>query len=839
MSLWSFVISYLLGGLTFFPLFALAVFYMASNPKGSGRGRATEPVVMATCDPDFKVGELEEQKGVDAFKKGWVYVTNKYYYHTSELQSVASPERDTLPTRDKMKRKKKFYAVLKHGNLFLYKSDAPNTDVFQVIVLKNSFVTVWPRDNRAELSDASLFTNRTCISICKNGKAYLDDDGKLQFRAGGTTGPADQYFVYVDNNVDKEDWYFALINASKISSSGTPLDPARSANTAHLKTKDILYLIQTVNSTEGQFATKWLNTLISRLFLSLQQTEMLNDWLLEKVHKKLTKINKPGFLDDFKIEHIDVGNSAPMITNPKLLEFAPEGKTKIRFNLVYRGNLSLIISTKVNINLGSRFKSREVAIELAMTVRELEGPMILLVKPPPSNRVWYAFESEPLLNLDIEPVVSTRQLSSNMIINVLKSKFKEALRESIVLPYMDDMVFYPTQNEIYRGGIWLHERQEPSETPQQLSSSGESSDNVPANIPSGKFDNSAPSASISDKIHSPSPSPDQKSSSFSSKPSDDELNSSSLRKSVEAHHSSDSDSASERESLGDGSLKTKTMHRVGNLKNMIKARTSTDASVRSVESTSSLDSTTSKKYFQTGMKKIGRWYKDQVNNARDAVTDAQLDILQKAEHGPFIPEPPKSLGPEMISNRRSHPRLKSQSDIKDDFIKSSAESSADMFVNRARATSFDAPKSPNLNSTYPFGSQSPMTPVSPTSASRRLSANSQQEQTHSSESIPVDSPPTTIKETISEVPEFKESTKENKGEPPAPTDMATAAAVTVFSTTPSSILVNGQNVSPKAFARLRPLPVVPNEEITPNQDDHEPAKDPAPFDPPELPPRSH
>ncbi|AET40193.1 Nvj2p Ecym_5442 [Eremothecium cymbalariae DBVPG len=825
LSLWVVVFSYFLGGLTFIPLCLLCVFYLTTRPKhksegeiGSEKNCYEELVAVDALDPEFKVGDLEELKGVEAFKKGWVYVTNKYYYHSSELQGTLGPERDTLPSRDKLKRKKKFYAILKHGNLFLYKNDVHGTDVFQVVVLKNSFVTIWPRDTSVEIPDASLFTNKTCISICRNGKAYLDDNGKLQFSDSIMHGPADQYFVYVDSNVEKEDWYFALINASKISVSDSLLDPSLSATTAHIRTRDMMYLIQTVNATEGQVATKWFNTLICRLFLSLQQTEMLNDLLKEKIHKKLTKINKPGFLDDFKIEHLDVGNSAPMITNPKLLELSPEGNTKVRCNLLYRGNLTLIISTKVNINLGSRFKNREVTIELAITIREVEGPLIILIKPPPSNRFWYAFESEPNLNIDIEPIVSTRQLSYNMITNVIKSKFKEALKESLVLPFMDDIVFYPTQNEVYRGGIWQHDNNKELEDMQTPELAEDPVSTIPSNAVSNKTDYSSNPITNSDKSSVSSQSPERKTG-VSPRPFFDEDGStSSLRKSIDVHPSSDSDSASEKESissLGENSLKNKTMHRVGTLKNMIKARASTDGSIRSIDSNSSLDSTGSKKYFQSGMKKIGKWYKDQVNTAREAVTESQLEVSHKFNSAPFILEPQKPGVPEMISNRRTHPRLKSQSDIKEDFSKLTSESNADMFVNRARATSFDAPKSPSLNGPYPFAPQSPITPASPVSTmSRRLSVNSQLEHNHSSDSLIADGPSNQVPEILSKVPEAKEFTKENKGSDPiTSTDVATAAAIAVFPTGPSSILVNGEQVAFKSLGRRRPLPVIPTEQI--------------------------
>lgn len=103
-----------------------------------------------------------------------------------------------------------------------------------------------------------------------------------------------------------------------------------------MKTKDMLQLIQDINSTENQLTTKWLNALLGRLFLSLQQTDTLNKFIHEKICKKLNKIKTPGFLDDLVVEKVDVGDSAPLFTSPELLELSPEGSTKIAIDVQYR-----------------------------------------------------------------------------------------------------------------------------------------------------------------------------------------------------------------------------------------------------------------------------------------------------------------------------------------------------------------------------------------------------------------------------------------------------------------------------------------------------------------------
>ncbi|GMF63402.1 unnamed protein product [[Candida] boidinii] len=80
-----------------------------------------------------------------------------------------------------IRRKNRYYAVLKHGNLFLY-SDETKSNVQHAIVLANHFVTIWPRS----LRDGQLFTRRSAICIMKK----TDVDTSEPPPSASTTGAA-------------------------------------------------------------------------------------------------------------------------------------------------------------------------------------------------------------------------------------------------------------------------------------------------------------------------------------------------------------------------------------------------------------------------------------------------------------------------------------------------------------------------------------------------------------------------------------------------------------------------------------------------------------------------
>lgn len=554
MSLALFLIAYVVGGVTLIPLLIVVFIYL--HPK---QPETETDKLIADQDDGLKAGAIEEEKstGIEAFRSGWIFVTQSYLESQDEINSsTVSIENDSKSAYSSLyklqqkqqkqeedinggatglgvigafddysdttsitgststlnstltsnttssvsnsngiaasltangtssssstssgsrsngqnsanlrasQRKHRYFAVMKHGNLFLYK-DEKLKEVKHVIVLSSYLVTMWPRN----LTDAQLFTKRTAICLMKRdwSRARRLSDTFESFErdrisvmdilnpGSSLSPPKGSFFIYNDLNVDKEDWYFELIKATKIAPKFNidALDPLVHAKTMHFETRNMINLIQTLYSSEGHLQTKWLNAMLGRLFLAFQKTEVLRQFLTQRIYKKLNKIKVPGFLDKFQIVKLHPGNSAPFFTHPHLKEISPDGSVIMSTFVSYSGHLSLQIATKLNINLG--FKPREVDVLLSITLELLEGTVLFKLKPPPSERIWYSFEVEPVLQLKIEPIISSRQLTYNIITNQIDKKFKEAIRESLVLPHWDDLVFYNTSDQFYRGGIW-------------------------------------------------------------------------------------------------------------------------------------------------------------------------------------------------------------------------------------------------------------------------------------------------------------------------------------------------------------------------------------------------
>ena len=173
--------------------------------------------------------------------------------------------------------------------------------------------------------------------------------------------------------------------------------------------------------------------------------------------KKISRVKKPNFITKLVLQKIDMGEGAPVLTNPKLKDLTVNGDCTAEGDLEYSGKFRIEIAATARLDLGTRFKAREVELVLAVVVNKLQGHGLIRFKPPPSNRIWVAFETIPNLDLKIEPIVSSRQITYNIVLRAIESRIREVFAETLVLPFWDDIPFLDTSTEPFRGGVWKRE----------------------------------------------------------------------------------------------------------------------------------------------------------------------------------------------------------------------------------------------------------------------------------------------------------------------------------------------------------------------------------------------
>ncbi|KAK3500963.1 hypothetical protein B0T13DRAFT_511016 [Neurospora crassa] len=332
-----------------------------------------------------------------------------------------------------------FYVVLRHGHLMLFDDDE-QLEVRHVVALAHHEVSIYSGEEVTP--EGELYIKRNAIRLSRK------TDG---LEIGPDSQVSKPFYLFSENCSAKEDFYFALLRNQEQQALDTESDIP---SPIQFEVKNIINLVQRLHSSEEHMQTRWLNAMIGRVFLGIYKTKDIENAIREKLTKKISRVKRPAFLSNIAIKGIDTGESAPFITNPRLRDLTVEGECCIEADVRYTGNFRLEVAATARIDLGARFKAREVNLVLAVVVRKLEGHILFKIKPPPSNRLWFSFQQAPKMEMTIEPIVSSRQITYTVILRQIEKQIKEVMAETLVLPFWDDMPFFNTEHKKWRGGIF-------------------------------------------------------------------------------------------------------------------------------------------------------------------------------------------------------------------------------------------------------------------------------------------------------------------------------------------------------------------------------------------------
>ncbi|KAI7865300.1 putative integral membrane protein conserved region-domain-containing protein, partial [Mucor mucedo] len=329
------------------------------------------------------------------------------------------------------RQKEHVYAQLKCGALFIYESDQPNEDCKIIIPVHNYNVSIHPEKHQ----DHDIYGKSVALRLT----------------------PKTELYITCARPVDKEDWYFGLLAATDIMTESP--NHVEMMDITHFDASAMQTLISTVQQDAEYREVQWLNAILGRLFLGMYKTEEMREYFEEKISKKIQKIKRPSFLGDISVQSVDIGNSIPFVTQPKLLSLTPEGDLMAEATIHYAGGLRVVIQTDFNWNYSSLMKPIRVPLVLSVSLKKLSGKFLMKVKPPPTNRYWIGFYEIPVMDWEITPIVSDKQIRLSMVTNAIQSKIREFMMENIVLPNMDDFPFCPSGG---KGGIFGERVPKPS-----------------------------------------------------------------------------------------------------------------------------------------------------------------------------------------------------------------------------------------------------------------------------------------------------------------------------------------------------------------------------------------
>lgn len=365
------------------------------------------------------VGGGEKVEGdTEEYHCGWVYLTFEYREFPSIDLAVLQEMRGSSRPAGV------YFMILHRSSLFLYDSEAQET-CLGVTSVESFLVDIFPHSLLLDdiyRKDCPIRITNPTGSILGSGSASC--------------------FVYAANGSEKEDWLFALRKAT----GGTTIETEKERE--KLDFTGFMTDFETqLNSQETDGTGQLISALIARVMFNVHRAAEVETLIRSKFIQRTESIPKPFFMGELVLEDVDIGKAAPIISNGRLHSLRHNGELVGSLDFYYPGGLSLRISTQITSPV-------TVPIVVAVSVKKLAGRVMVKIKGPPSDRLWFGFYRLPDYEISVDPVVSNVAITWSFIQSAIMKKIEAALLEFVVLPNMTDLAIPP----LVSGSLFVGER---------------------------------------------------------------------------------------------------------------------------------------------------------------------------------------------------------------------------------------------------------------------------------------------------------------------------------------------------------------------------------------------
>lgn len=328
-----------------------------------------------------------------------------------------------------------FFLVLKHNSLFLYDGEE-QLNCTGVTIIEGCKIDLYPHTLLLD----EIYKKDFPLRIVSPTESLFANKSTI--------------YLYAASASEKEDWLFALRQAAQASSTSTVngSDEERKRVLAGSyspqsdpKLADAIFmerLNRYVRAPTMDKSTQWINAIMGRLFFNMFRSNDLERFFRTKFDRKAATMPKPFFLGDLNLKSVFAGQSLPLFSRGQLHSVTNQGELLVSVDIMYPGGFRLQVATEIKWDI-PKVKTIIVPIIMSIHVRRLTGRALIRIKPPPSDRIWLGFYNQPQLEVDIEPVVSTKAITWSVVKMGILKHLQDTMAEYVVLPNMDDFNIPP------------------------------------------------------------------------------------------------------------------------------------------------------------------------------------------------------------------------------------------------------------------------------------------------------------------------------------------------------------------------------------------------------------
>jgi hypothetical protein len=295
--------------------------------------------------PHFAVERPKD--AINASTTGWlspvyeIYKSSTHYSSFLVSRFLGNQSRYLEEEKELPRPYQDFYGVLKHKTLFLY-VDETKKQFIKAIMVPHYSISLTPES----LTDHELFMPHNPIIL-----HVLPDCNDL---------PIDPLLcLYPPTASEKENWFVILKRACSL----PPFADAEAIAAFHQESapmrkyteamKKLVAMTTSSGMEDGDLsATAWLNALVGRMFVTIHANKNVKNWVMQRLSRHtVDSEDDDSFLGAIAIQDIDVGDSLPVLSNPKLVKISVDGDMLIEMDIDYTGGVRIEAATCATLSV--------------------------------------------------------------------------------------------------------------------------------------------------------------------------------------------------------------------------------------------------------------------------------------------------------------------------------------------------------------------------------------------------------------------------------------------------------------------------------------------------------